>query len=239
MREVHAPRPDRRARPRRRPAASSSVAMELSSLPERDRARVRRDELGLVFQSDNLLPFLTAVENVRLQLALSGSPPVDDRSQELLERLGVGGCADKLPDQLSGGQRQRVGRRPSAGPPAPGGPRRRADRLAGRRRARPSSWTCCWPSNSEAGSTLVVVTHDPAVARRLGRTIRIHDGRPAADPPMTRHRCWKACGARCCGYVWRDLVRNPRRTLASLAGVASAWACSPASSSSSTAPAPR
>jgi len=153
---------------------------ELSSLPERDRARVRREELGLVFQSDNLLPFLTAGENVRLQLALTGSAVVEDRSLELLELLGVGECAEKLPDQLSGGQRQRVAvaralvHRPRV---------LLADEPTGSLDDESSAvlMDLLLTVQQEDGSTLVVVTHDLAVAARLDRTIRIHDGRVAGD----------------------------------------------------------
>ena len=56
---------------------------EISSLPERDRERIRRDEIGLVFQADNLLPFLTALENVELQLALNGSESMDSPAELL------------------------------------------------------------------------------------------------------------------------------------------------------------
>ncbi|HEY8093930.1 MAG TPA: ABC transporter ATP-binding protein [Acidimicrobiales bacterium] len=153
---------------------------ELSSLPERDRARVRREELGLVFQSDNLLPFLTAHENVCLQLSLTGAPEVDDRSRELLELLGVAECAEKLPDQLSGGQRQRVAvaralvHRPRVV---------LADEPTGSLDDESSAilMDLLLAVQREAGSTLVVVTHDLAAAGRLDRTIRIHDGRLAAD----------------------------------------------------------
>src|SRR4029077_14832754 len=80
----------------------------ISSLPARDRERIRRDEIGLIFQVDNLLPFLTAVENVALQLSVRGSRHGYERCAELLARLGLADHAGKLPDQLSGGQRQRV-----------------------------------------------------------------------------------------------------------------------------------
>ncbi|MFL5016690.1 MAG: ABC transporter ATP-binding protein, partial [Rhizobium sp.] len=80
----------------------------LSQLPERARARLRRRQLGLVFQSDNLQPFLSALENVGLQRALCSGPNADERCLELLVELGLGDEAGKLPDQLSGGQRQRV-----------------------------------------------------------------------------------------------------------------------------------
>jgi putative ABC transport system ATP-binding protein len=149
----------------------------ISSLPEQERARLRRDALGFVFQADNLQPFLTAVENVGLQLALSGARNGYDRARELLGELGLQRHADKLPDQLSGGQRQRVA-------------------IARALVHRPRLILADEPTgsldedNSHAivdlllaaqgaagGATLVVVTHDPAVAARLARTVRLHDGR--------------------------------------------------------------
>ncbi|MEY2443181.1 MAG: putative transport system ATP-binding protein [bacterium] len=149
---------------------------ELSSLPESDRARLRREHLGLVFQADNLQPFLTATENVALQLALRGVADGQRRSQRLLKELGLAKHADKLPDQLSGGQRQRVAiaralideprvilaDEPTGSLDA-GNSRVIVDLLLQARRA--------------LGATLVVVTHDPSVAARLDRTIHLRDGR--------------------------------------------------------------
>ncbi len=81
---------------------------EMSGLPEAERTRLRRDELGFVFQTDNLLPFLTAAENLGLQLALHDRDSSYEAALELLAELELGDCLHKLPDQLSGGQRQRV-----------------------------------------------------------------------------------------------------------------------------------
>jgi putative ABC transport system ATP-binding protein len=150
---------------------------DVSGLAGRDRARLRRRRLGLVFQADNLQPFLTALENVGLQLALTGSRNGYGRARELLGELGLEQHADKLPDQLSGGQRQRVA-------------------IARALVHRPRLILADEPTgsldedNSHAivdlllaaqgaadGATLVVVTHDPAVAARLGRTVRLRDGR--------------------------------------------------------------
>jgi putative ABC transport system ATP-binding protein len=161
-----------------RPTAGSVTIGDarISSLPEQDRARLRRDQLGFVFQADNLQPFLTAVENVGLQLALAGSRNSDGRARELLGELGLAGHADKLPDQLSGGQRQRVAiaraliHRPRliladepTGSLDEDNSRALVDLLLA--------------AQGAAGATLVVVTHDPAVAARLGRTVRLRDGR--------------------------------------------------------------
>jgi putative ABC transport system ATP-binding protein len=149
---------------------------EISSLAAEHRARLRRDELGLVFQADNLLPNLTADENVSLQLVMSGAPDDPSECRALLADLGLGGEGDKLPDQLSGGQRQRVAvaralvHRPSLV---------LADEPTGALDAGNSSVVidALLAAQRESGATLVVVTHDAGVARRLDRTIRMRDGR--------------------------------------------------------------
>jgi putative ABC transport system ATP-binding protein len=148
---------------------------EMSSLGAEERARLRRDELGLVFQADNLLPFLTAVENVSLQLLLSGANEDPAESRALLAELGLADAADKLPDQLSGGQRQRVAvaraliHRPRLV---------LADEPTGALDAGNSAVVidALLAAQREFGATLVVVTHDPDVAKRLDRTIRMRDG---------------------------------------------------------------
>jgi putative ABC transport system ATP-binding protein len=148
---------------------------EISSLQDAERARMRRDQLGLVFQSDNLLPFLTAVENVSLQLALRGDADGYERCLEVLSELGLAGDAGKLPDQLSGGQRQRVAiaraliHRPRV---------ILADEPTGSLDAGNSAAVIdlLLAAQNESGVTLVVVTHDSEVARRLDRTVRLRDG---------------------------------------------------------------
>jgi putative ABC transport system ATP-binding protein len=153
---------------------------EISSLPEPQRARIRRDELGLVFQSDNLLPFLTAVENIGLQLALHGAADGYERCLEVLAELGLASDVDKLPDQLSGGQRQRVAvaraliHRPGV---------ILADEPTGSLDADNSVAVIdlLLAAREETGATLVVVTHDPGVASRLDRTLTLRDGRLAEE----------------------------------------------------------
>jgi ABC-type lipoprotein export system ATPase subunit len=164
---------------------------DISSLSERERARLRRDELGFVFQSDNLQPFLTALENVALQLALHGATRGYARCREVLVELELADHVDKLPDQLSGGQRQRVAvaraliHRPCV---------ILADEPTGSLDADNSAAIIdlLLAAQREAGTTLVVVTHDPVVARRLDRTVSLRDGQlegeaePAGLPQRRR-----------------------------------------------------
>jgi putative ABC transport system ATP-binding protein len=160
--------------------SAGSVAVgghAISSLPERERERIRRREIGLVFQSDNLLPFLTAFENVALQLALHGASGGYERCSELLARLGLAEHAGKLPDQLSGGQRQRVAvaraliHRPRT---------ILADEPTGALDAATAGVVIdvLQDAQRELGAMLIVVTHDLALAERLDRRLRLRDGRP-------------------------------------------------------------
>ncbi len=83
---------------------------ELSRMGERERVRLRRSRIGFTFQSNNLIPYLTAQENVEFMLRLNGlsGGSYRSRAQELLDRLGLGGRLHNLPAQLSGGEQQRV-----------------------------------------------------------------------------------------------------------------------------------
>lgn len=149
---------------------------EISTRAESERARWRRREIGFVFQSDNLLPFLTATENVTLQCSLAGAGDGDARSLELLARLGLAEEAAKFPDQLSGGQRQRVAvaraliHQPSLIV---------ADEPTGSLDAENAEGVVeiLLGAQRTSAATLVLVTHEPAVARRLDRTVGMRDGR--------------------------------------------------------------
>jgi putative ABC transport system ATP-binding protein len=160
-------------------AGSVSIGgREISALTESERSRVRRHELGLVFQSDNLVSFLTATENVSLQLSLDDPRSGNPRSVELLAELGLADEADKFPDQLSGGQRQRVAvaraliNRPSLIV---------ADEPTGSLDADNAAAVVdlLLDAQRASGATLVLVTHEPGVARRLDRTVAMLDGRLA------------------------------------------------------------
>ena len=150
--------------------------LDLSSMSDRQRDRVRREHVGFVFQADNLLPYLTAAENVALQVALHPSDGGERRCLELLTGLGLGDCVDKLPDQLSGGQRLRVAvARALVHPPGVV----LADEPTGAVDADNAHVIVdlLLAAQASTGATLVIVTHDDDVARRLERTLRLQDGR--------------------------------------------------------------
>ncbi len=163
--------------------SAGSVSLDgrrISELPERERERIRREEIGLVFQADNLLPFLTAAENVAQQLALGGAGGAYERCGELLTRLGLADHAGKLPDELSGGQRQRVAvaraliHRPRL---------ILADEPTGALDTASAAAVIdvLQEAQRELGAILVVVTHDRALAGRLDGRLRLRDGRSVDD----------------------------------------------------------
>lgn len=154
--------------------------IEVSSLDESGREHLRRYEIGFVYQSDNLLPFLSAVENVALVLSIQGAADGYDRCYDLLGRLGLAAVADNVPDQLSRGQRQRVAvARALVHQPA----LVLADEPTGSLDAHGSATIVelLLAVQQEAGTTLIVVTHDPLVAAQMDTTRRLHDGRLADD----------------------------------------------------------
>ena len=150
--------------------------LDLSGSTERDRSDFRRRRLGFVYQSDNLLPFLTVIENVGLQLALEDLAGEADRALELLDRLGLRAEADNLPDQLSGGQRQRVAvaravvHRPQL---------ILADEPTGALDATNAAGVIdlLMSEQRAIGASLVLVTHDREAAGRLDRQVELRDGR--------------------------------------------------------------
>jgi putative ABC transport system ATP-binding protein len=149
---------------------------EISSLPERDRASFRRSHIGFVYQTDNLLPFLTVAENVGLQLALGSAPTDLGQPCDLLDRLDLASEAQRLPDHLSGGQRQRaavaraVVHRPEV---------ILADEPTGALDAANAANVIdlLLEVQRELGATLVMVTHDRDAASRMDRRIGLRDGR--------------------------------------------------------------
>lgn len=151
---------------------------EVSALPEAARAAFRRTVLGFVFQADNLQPFLTVLENVVLQRALAGGAEDGAHAEELLVGLGLGHLRHRLPDQLSGGQRQRVAvARALAHRPGVV----LADEPTGALDVASSERVIdlLLEARERLGCTLVVVTHEPEVARRMDITLHMCDGRIA------------------------------------------------------------
>ncbi len=152
----------------------------VSELGDEDRARLRRRQIGFVFQSHNLQPFLTAQENVSVSLALDARTDGYERSLELLAGLGLGGAVGKYPDQLSGGERQRV----AVARALVHRPRLiLADEPTGSLDADNSVAVIdlLKEAQIEVGATLIVITHDAAVAERLDHQIRLRDGQVVQD----------------------------------------------------------
>jgi putative ABC transport system ATP-binding protein len=154
----------------------------LSSLNDDDLTRVRRDKIGFIFQFFNLLPTLTCLENVSLPLHLRGWPrkKIDDRARELLTLVQLGARLDHLPDELSGGERQRVAiaRALSVYPPVllADEPTGNLDTATG-----VEILKLIHDLHERLGATVLMVTHDPAVAESCERTIHIRDGRIHED----------------------------------------------------------
>ncbi len=152
----------------------------LHTLSEDDLARVRRDLVGFVFQSFHLLGNMTALENVLLPLELKGMPEARDRARRLLDMVGLGDRLHHYPLQLSGGEQQRVAlARAFATSPSillADEPTGNLDRKTGAR-----VLELIDDLHRESGATLVIVTHDPAVAERAERRVHLADGRVVRD----------------------------------------------------------
>ncbi len=148
---------------------------DLSTLDEDARARLRGDRVGFVFQSFQLVSTLTALENVQVPLELRGIRDSGARAKDLLERVGLGNRTHHFPTQLSGGEQQRVAiARAFVNRPRVLFADEPTGNLDGATGARIVE--LLEQLNREDGTTIVLVTHDPALAARLGRSIRLADG---------------------------------------------------------------
>lgn len=161
---------------------------DLTRLSGRERVAYRRSVVGLVQQqaSRNLIPYLTALDNVIVPLSLARFPRNRRaaRSLELLDRLGVASCAGRLPRQLSGGEQQRVALGVAlANQPA----LLLADEPTGELDTATSHdiFDTMRRVSAEDGVTVVVVTHDPTVSSQVGRAVAIRDGRTSSE--VVRH----------------------------------------------------
>jgi len=148
---------------------------DITNLSEDARARLRGEKVGFVFQTFQLIPTLTALENVQVPLELRGERNAEARARELLGRVGLADRVEHLPMQLSGGEQQRVAlARAFANRPRilfADEPTGNLDGTTGERIV-----ALLEELNSESGSTIVLVTHDVSLAERARRLIRLRDG---------------------------------------------------------------
>jgi putative ABC transport system ATP-binding protein len=162
------------------------AGQEVHSLSEHQRARVRNTGLGFIFQTFNLLPNCTALENVRLPLLYRGlSSGTWEQAQKALELVGLSERADHRPNELSGGQRQRVAiaRALVTDPPV-----LLADEPTGNLDSATGAGILALLGNLWwAGRTIVLVTHDSGVAARAGRVLWMKDGRLSEMPAERVH----------------------------------------------------
>jgi putative ABC transport system ATP-binding protein len=157
----------------------------VEGIGEEERADLRRDRLGFVFQTFSLVPVLTAAENVAWPLALRGTSEQEARrrSVELLERVGLGGRTEVRPDLLSGGERQRVAiARALANEPPVVLADEPTAHLDGE--AAESILDLMAALNRERGVAFLVATHDARVVARAKRRLTLRDGRFDSDSPV-------------------------------------------------------
>jgi putative ABC transport system ATP-binding protein len=151
------------------------VGQDLSVLDEDALARFRGAYVGIVFQAFHLIPTMTALENVAIPLELAGRADAYDRAREELGAVGLGGRLHHYPPQLSGGEQQRVALARALAPsPAilvADEPTGNLDEATGRQII-----DLIFALKRERGATLVLVTHDPALADRCDRRIRLRSG---------------------------------------------------------------
>jgi putative ABC transport system ATP-binding protein len=154
---------------------------DLSKPSDRELTRLRRDSIGFVFQSFNLLPTLSALENITLPLALAGRRPDRAVLDEVVATLGLGDRLSHRPSELSGGQQQRVAiaRALVARPQLTF-----ADEPTGNLDSRASGeiLRILRGAVDDLGHTIVMVTHDPAAAAHADRVLHLSDGRVADEP---------------------------------------------------------
>jgi len=172
--------------------SAGSVTLDgqnLGELSEDERAALRAEKLGFVFQSFQLIPTLTALENVLVPIELQSGAPTNGtaaeaRAQDLLVRVGLGDRGHHYPAQLSGGEQQRVGlARAFANRPKilmADEPTGNLDAVTGQ-----NVIDLMVSLNQEEGTTLVLVTHDTELAARAHRIVRLSGGRIVGDENVT------------------------------------------------------
>ncbi len=170
-----------------RPTSGSIIldGIDITALPESQMTRYRRQKIGYIFQSFHLIPTLTALENVAVPLELNGDAAAGGRANELLAAVGLRDRSGHYPVQLSGGEQQRVAvaRAFACRPPIllADEPTGNLDSTTGRQVI-----DLLLALNRDHGSTLVLVTHDAALASHAERIVSLRDGRIESDKPSDR-----------------------------------------------------
>ena len=158
----------------------SVIGNNLGNMSEDQLALLRRDHIGIVFQSFQLIPTMTALENVAVPLELSRRGDAFARARESLEAVGLGHRLNHYPGQLSGGEQQRVAlARASVVRPhllLADEPTGNLDSATGAQII-----DLLFDLSEKQGSTLMLITHDPALAARCSRVVRLEDGRITED----------------------------------------------------------
>lgn len=164
---------------------SGSVALDgipINNLSEDERAQLRNNIVGFIFQNFQLIPTLTALENVMVPMELKGEKQVRKQALELLEKVGLTDRQHHYPAQLSGGEQQRISiARAFSNKPKilfADEPTGNLDEETGQRVEK-----LIFELNKEAGTTLVLVTHDLELAQKTNRIIRIKGGKVISDEP--------------------------------------------------------
>ncbi|QES42027.1 MULTISPECIES: ABC transporter ATP-binding protein [Streptomyces] len=173
---------------------------ELSTLKDKQLTKLRRDKIGFIFQAFNLLPTLTALENITLPMDIAGRKPDKRWLEQVIEMVGLSGRLSHRPTELSGGQQQRVAvaRALASQPEIIFG-----DEPTGNLDSRSGAEVLGFLRNSvrDLGQTVVMVTHDPVAASYADRVIFLADGRvvdemhrPTADGVLDRMKHFDAKG---------------------------------------------
>ena len=153
---------------------------DITHMNEDALARLRRDKVGIVFQAFRLIPSMTALQNVSVPLELAGDPEAAAKASDALRSVGLGHRLDHLPDQLSGGEQQRVA---IARAIAPRPKILLADEPTGNLDSKTGEKVIAqlFEATDAVGASLVLITHDEALAARCQRVLRVEDGLIVSD----------------------------------------------------------
>ena len=164
-------------------ASSGSVRLggrEITGLDEDELARMRRENIGIVFQAFHLIPTMDALENVAIPMELAGRRDASERAVAALNAVGLGHRLTHLPGQLSGGEQQRVALARAFAPKPrlllADEPTGNLDQATGE-----VVMDLLFDLRARSGATLLLITHDPVLAGRCSRRVHIADGRVQAD----------------------------------------------------------